>query len=277
MFWKTDEVEQLISDDVPLFDLTEHLLNITGKEGIIEFRTRHRAVVTGIGLIEKLAKQLEVESLYSADPGEWVEPGELVWKGRGSGVIRLWKIAQNLLEYGMGVATYTRKMVESAQKFNPDLEILTTRKVIPFTKKVALQGVMDGGGIPHRVTTTETILVFQNYINLFGGWKRFFSLFAQLKKKGVEKKWVVEADSVEMGIKLIQLGVDVVQLDKLPPSQVAKIVKFAHPAQVKVLAAGGIKLDNVAEYAQTGVDGIVTTAPYFAPSADLKVTIAPVI
>ena len=276
MFYTAREVDQLISDDMPMFDLTEELLEVGGKGGEIEFILRGKGVATGTELVTQIASRLGVERVFSRSNGEEVGAGETIWKGRGVGVLRLWKIAQNLFEYGIGVATYTRQMVERGRSQNPHLEILTTRKVVPFTKKVALEAVMAGGGMPHRVTTTETILVFENYINLFGGWERFFREFPRLKRRGVEKKWVVEAKTLEMGIKLVELGVDVVQLDKLPPREVAQVVEVAHRSGVKVLAAGGINLSNVEEYGATGVDGIVTTAPYFAPPADVKVRIEPI-
>jgi molybdenum transport protein len=275
VFYTTAEIEALIGADVPLFDLTEKLMGLENFEGRIRFTTRKLAVATGTELVNRLGEKLGVSPKKVAPPGRLLSPGELIWEGEGKGVLRLWKVAQNLFEYGMGVATYTRQMVERGHQINPHLEILTTRKVIPYTKKVALEAVIDGGGMPHRVTTTETILVFQNYINLFGGWEKFYREFPLLKKRGVEKKWVVEASTFSDALRLIELEVDVVQLDKLPPDEVAEVVKKAHRRGIKVLAAGGIRLENIADYAQTGVDGIVTTAPYFAPSADVKVEITP--
>lgn len=52
-----------------------------------------------------------------------------------------------------------------------------------------------------------------------------------------------------------------------------EIVELAHKKHIKVLSAGGINKNNVEDYAKTGVDSIVTTAPYFAKEADVKVII----
>ena len=41
------------------------------------------------------------------------------------------------------------------------------------------------------------------------------------------------------------------------------------------LEATIINIDNVEEYAKAGVDSIVTTAPYFAKGADVKVVMEP--
>jgi molybdenum transport protein len=214
-----------------------------------------------------------MEAVFKEIDGKLVKQGDLIFEARGKNVFALWKVAQNIYEYAMSVATYVYEMKRKGQKYNPHLEILTTRKIIPFSKKIALKAVMDGGGFPHRITTGETILVFENYINLYGGWDKFFKNFENLKASSVDKKWVVECKDVEMAKKLVELRVDVVQLDKVSSEIAEEVVKIARPKGVKVLAAGGIKLENVEEYAKTGVDGIVTTAPYFAKGADIKVTI----
>jgi molybdenum transport protein len=116
-------------------------------------------------------------------------------------------------------------------------------------------------------------LVFDNYIKLFGGWDKFFREFPKMKNKSIEKKWVVEADNYDMAKKLIEIEVDVIQLDKVDVETTKKVVAFAHEKNIKVISAGGININNVEEYAKAGIDSIVTTAPYFAKGADVKVVI----
>ncbi len=273
-FYTNEDVDRLINEDMSLFDLTKELLFINSK-GKIEFFSRKEAVVSGCELVELLANRLNLEVVFKEKDSKKVNKNSKIFEAKGENVLILWKIAQNIFEYSLGVATYTRKMVDLAKKHNPHIEILTTRKVIPFTKKIALKSVMDGGGWPHRVTTTETILVFDNYINLYGGWEKFFEDFKGLKNKSVEKKWVVEAKNLEMAEKLIEIGVDVIQLDKVDVDITKKIVENAHRKNIKVLSAGGINIENIEDYAKTGIDGVVTTAPYFAKGGDVKVEISP--
>jgi molybdenum transport protein len=272
MFFTFEEIDRLISEDMPYFDLTQELLQIKNP-GIITFHTRKDAIVSGNELVELLCKKLDMEVVFKEEDGKKIQKGSLILEAKGKNALILWKVAQNIYEYAMSVSTYVNEMLQKARKHNPNLDILTTRKIIPFTKKIALKAVMDGGGYPHRVTTTETILVFDNYVNLYGGWEKFFKDFKNLKHKAVEKKWVVECKDTNMAKKLVEIGVDVIQLDKVTPDIAKEVVNMAKPYGIKVLAAGGIKLENVEEYAKTGVDGIVTTAPYFAKGADIKVTI----
>ena len=272
MYFTYEDIDKLITEDMPLFDLTKELLEIN-TNGKISFFTRKDTVVTANDLIEQLSNRLNLKVTYKEKNKKFIKSGSKLFECEGENVLILWKIAQNIYEYALSVSTYTREMVQKAKEVNPNIEILTTRKIIPFTKKIALNAIMDGGAYPHRVTTTETILVFDNYINLYGGWDKFFRDFEKLKHRAVEKKWVVECESVDKAEKLIEIGVDMIQLDKVDIEATKKIVEMAHKKNIKVLSAGGINKENVVEYAKTGVDGIVTTAPYFAKGADVKVVI----
>ena len=273
MYFTDEEIDKLITEDMPYFDLTKELLNIR-KSGKISFFTRKDAIVTANDLIERLSNRLNLKVVFKEKNKKLIKAGDKLFEAEGENVLILWKIAQNIYEYALSVSTYTYEMVQKAKSINPHIEILTTRKIIPFTKKIALNAIMDGGAFPHRVTTTETILVFDNYINLYGGWDKFFKDFKELKYKAVEKKWVIECESIERAEKLIEIGVDMIQLDKVDVETTKKIVEMAHKANIKVLSAGGINKENVTDYAKTGVDGIVTTAPYFAKGADVKVVIS---
>jgi molybdenum transport protein len=257
---------------MPYFDLTAKLLNIE-RHGKISFYTRKDTIVSGNKLVSLLADELNLKVTFKEKDSKFITAGNKIFEAEGENVLILWKVAQNIYEYALSVSTYTYEMTKKARKYNPYIEILTTRKIIPFTKKIALNAVIDGGGLPHRITTSETILVFDNYIKLFGGWEKFFKEFPKLKNKSIEKKWVVEADNFEMAKKLIEIEVDVIQLDKVDIETTKKVVEFAHKKNIKVISAGGINLENVEEYAKTGVDSIVTTAPYFAKGADVKVII----
>jgi molybdenum transport protein len=274
MYFTNEDIDRLITEDMPLFDLTKELLDIK-TPGKIEFFTRKDGVVSGSDVVELLAKRLNLDVSFKEKDSRFVNAGSKVFEAKGEEVLILWKVAQNIYEYAMSVSTYVYEMKKIAKKHNPNLEILTTRKIIPFTKKIALKAVMDGGGYPHRVTTTETILVFDNYISLYGGWDKFFKEFPKLKHRAIEKKWVVECKDFAMAKKLVEIGVDVIQLDKVSVETTALIVEMAHENNILVLSAGGIKKENIEEYAKTGVDGVVTTAPYFAKGADIKVKITP--
>ena len=272
MYYTYAEIDRLIQEDMSMFDLTKELLDIKNS-GKISFYTRKEALITANNLIEMLCDRLGLKVNFKEKNQKFVQKRSKIFEAEGENVLILWKIAQNIYEYALSVSTYTYEMVKLAKSVNPNIEILTTRKIIPFTKKIALNAIMHAGAYPHRITTTETVLVFENYINLYGGWNKFYKNFENLKYKAIEKKWVVECENIERAKELIEIGVDVIQLDKVDTKTTKKIVELAHKNNIKIISAGGINKENVEEYAKTGVDGIVTTAPYFAKGADVKVVI----
>ncbi len=274
MYYCDDEIDRLICEDMPYFDLTTTLLKINNT-ALINFISRKDTIVSGTYLVKKLANKLNLKVEYSFKDGDFIKSGKSFFtaKGESQNILTLWKVAQNIFEYACGVATYTNDMVKIAKEVNPNIEILTTRKIIPFTKKIAIQAIMDGGAYPHRITTGETILLFENYINLYGGWDKFMNEFKTLKSKSVEKKWVVEAKDIKMAKKFIDIGVDILQLDKVDIDTTKQIVSMAKNNMVKVITAGGVNINNIQEYAKTGTNAIITTSPYYAKSGDIKVLI----
>jgi nicotinate-nucleotide pyrophosphorylase len=93
-----------------------------------------------------------------------------------------------------------------------------------------------------------------------------------------EKRSIVEIGSAEEALTLIEQGCDVLQLEKLSIDEVIQVVTAAKhsTSQTKpvISAAGGVNLENVADYAATGVDVLVTSAPFFAKPRDVQVRFA---
>lgn len=100
---------------------------------------------------------------------------------------------------------------------------------------------------------------------------------AQYRSRLVEKKIVIEAETLEEAQQAVRAGADVIQFDKVEPALLAQWcpdLRRQWPA-LGLLAAGGIRLDNVAQYAATGVDALVTSSLYFGPPSDVGVRVTP--
>ena len=178
------------------------------------------------------------------------------------------------VEYASGIATRTRRIVVAARAVAPDIAVACTRKNFPGAKENSVRAVTAGGACMHRLGLSETLLVFPEHRVFLNkddaGWVR------RLKRHNPERKLVVEVASVEEALDLTAAGVDVIQLEKLSPDQVAAVVTGTadRPAPPVIIAAGGIDETNAAAYAATGCSVLVTSAPYFAPPCDVKVTLA---
>ncbi len=278
MLFIPDEVlDRLITEDVPYLDLTTWVLGCGQVEGEMEYFTRQAAVLCGSEEAVRILEKLHVQVDMALPTGTMLQPGQVFLRaqGRGQDLHLAWKVCQNIFDHCSAIATRTKEMVDRARAVNPHITIVTTRKGFPGTKALSIKAVLAGGAFPHRLGLSETVLVFPQHIRLCGGMASFLAQIPQIKQHICEKKLIVEAQSVAEGLTLCGAGVDGLQFDKLPPAELSQAVprlRQINP-QVALLAAGGVTLDNVAAYAQTGVDALVTTSLYHVKPIDMGVRI----
>jgi molybdenum transport protein len=270
----TDELASLLLEDAPFGDLTTTSLSIGKQPAYIHFAARDPMVVCGIEeavRLFKLAGAVSVTQL--ATSGERSEPGRrlLSASGPADALFLAWKVAQSLMESLSGVTTFTQHLVDQAQ----NTVVACTRKHLPGTKPLMVKAVRAGGAIMHRMGLSESIMVTAEH-RLFLNGKPPHAYLAEIRHKQPEKKCIVEVDSVADALSLIEQGCDVIQLEKLSPKEVARVVTTASASSAQskpvIAAAGGINPDNITDYAATGVDLLITSAPYFAKPRDVQVT-----
>ncbi len=278
IFFQTHEIEAWINEDAPLVDLTSHLLGIDAQPCELTIRTRHRTRLTMMEEVARIFEILGANVGQVIQSGQDVESGTTILQvtGRADALHRGWKVAMNLLEYLCGVATHTAKMVKEVKAVN-DIPLLVTRKHIPGMKKPMTKAILNGGAHPHRLGLSETILVFENHFNVIGGRKYIAEALPAMQSAACEKKISIECDTLEQAMQAAQAGADLIQFDKIPVDELIEWnahLKKSFPL-LKVIIAGGVTIENVQDYAKSGVDGIVLSSVYHAKPADLGVTILP--
>ena len=274
------EIERFLEEDVPYGDLTTHLLGIGTLPGSIVFTTREDTVLC---CCEEAARVLEMcgaTVTFCLPSGTRLAAGVefLAARGEAQALHAGWKVALNLLEYASGIASRTGRIVEKARAVNPSIAVVATRKSFPGTKKVSVKAIVAGGALPHRLGLSESILVFKQHTIFAGGLDGFLETVGALRVRAPENRIIVEAHSPAEALAIARAGVDLVQLDKLAPAELAALVgeiRVIAPG-IKVSAAGGINEANVAEYAGCGVDIIVLSSVYFGKPADIGARMLPV-
>ncbi|MDF7675385.1 ModD protein [Neisseriaceae bacterium ESL0693] len=281
MFYLSDfELDRFLLEDIEYGDLTTRALNIGFQQGQMTFNRRLSGRVSGVAVAQKLLNKLSLEVVVNVRDGMDVVDGATLLTAYGTAeeLHQGWKVVQNILEWCCGVAQYTNEMVIAAQRINAGAKIACTRKSIPGTKSLAIGAIIDGGGIIHRTGTAESILLFANHRSFYAEPDDWSGMIATLKHESPEKKIIVEVNSVAEALKALVAKPDIVQLDKFTPAEVKAISdineKMAYGCLLSV--AGGINQSNVADYAKTGIRLLVTSAPYYARPADIKVAINPV-
>lgn len=283
MRFSNARIDAFIEEDVPYIDLTCEVLGVHNQPGEMEYFTRESCVLAGTDIARRIMRNLGCEVLASSEDGQLVSAGQTFFTVRGAAadLHAAWKVCLNVFDHLSAVATKTRSMVDAVHAVNPECEVLTTRKSMPGAKDLLTCAVMAGGAFPHRLGLSETVLVFEQHLAFFGGFNRFVEEMPRIKARCVEKKLFVEADA-QRALALARAssdehGVDGIQLDKVPVSELAELVRRIREIdpRITIIAAGGINPQNAGAYAACGVDGLATTAPFTAKPVDMSVRMRP--
>lgn len=283
MRFSNARIDAFIEEDVPYIDLTCEVLGVHNQPGEMEYFTRESCVLAGTDIARRIMRNLGCEVLASSEDGQLVSAGQTFFTVRGAAadLHAAWKVCLNVFDHLSAVATKTRSMVDAVHAVNPECEVLITRKSMPGAKDLLTCAVMAGGAFPHRLGLSETVLVFEQHLAFFGGFNRFVEEMPRIKARCVEKKLFVEADA-QRALALARAssdghGVDGIQLDKVPVSELAELVRRIREIdpRITIIAAGGINPQNAGAYAACGVDGLATTAPFTAKPVDMSVRMRP--
>ncbi|AHM57214.1 putative pyrophosphorylase ModD [Peptoclostridium acidaminophilum DSM 3953] len=273
MYISDETIEKFIKEDIPYLDLTSCILNIAEQKGKIRFVCREEAVICGTEEVIRIFKKFDVTPVNFVQSGTKVGSNTVIIEGEGDSekLHMVWKVSMNILEYACGIATRTWRLIEKARVMNPNIQVVTTRKGFPGTKELSIKAVVCGGGFPHRLGLSESVLIFPQHIAFLGGVENLLKAMDSIKAKACENKVIVEVERVEEAIKVCEAGADGVQVDKMKSEELheaVKILRNINPNLV-ILAAGGINISNVEDYAKTGVNAIVTSAVYFGKPVDI--------
>ena len=176
------------------------------------------------------------------------------------------------------MATYTRLLVEKAKKANPGIIVAVARKALPGLRHLYYRCVLCGGASMHRMGISDTVLIFPNHTRLIGDPYRVLERLDEARGVIGERSITIEASSLEEALVYAKSGiVDEIQLDHVDPHKLPSIVaqiKSINP-KVRIAIGGGINYSNIEAYAKSGVDVIVTSAPFWAKPVDLTTRIEP--
>ena len=261
-------VARALAEDLePSGDLTSSLLPTDATE-TARFVARAEGVVAGrLCALETFAAidpSLHVEWLL-ADGAE-VVPGDEVAlvSGRFASILTAERTALNFLCHLSGIASLTNRYVRAAAGGG---RIWDTRKTTPGLRAIEKAAVRAGGGRNHRGNLSEWILLKDNHLAGLGITEAIATARDRWPGRTVE----CEADTVEQFEEAMTAGADLILLDNMSVDQVVTCVEKRGDARRPLLeVSGGVNLDTVAAYAQTGVDLIAVGAlTHSAPVLDI--------
>jgi nicotinate-nucleotide pyrophosphorylase (carboxylating) len=184
------------------------------------------------------------------------------------------RVILNLLQRLSGVATLTRRFVDAVA--GTKARILDTRKTAPGLRTLDKYAVRCGGGQNHRLDLSDGVLIKNNHIALAGSLKATLER-AHRNRRGTQPIEVEVRNLAELE-EALSYGAEAILLDNMSPEDVGEAVARCRKAdrRIPLECSGGIHLENVRAYAETGVDFIsVGALTHSAAAVDMSLRIVP--
>ena len=201
-----------------------------------------------------------------------MQPGEIAFEVDASvyTILQCERLVLNCMQRMSGIATLTSTYSKKIQGYKTN--ILDTRKTTPNFRLLEKEAVRIGGGFNHRMGLYDMIMLKDNHIDYCGGLEKAIELayhYVQHEKPGL--KIEVETRNLDEVKRVVKIGkVDRIMLDNFSPSQLKEALLIID-GKIETEASGGINLDNIIEYATTGVDFVsVGALIHQARSLDLS-------
>jgi len=252
-------IKAAIEEDIGEGDHTSLACIPPSKTSKAELIAKENGIIAGIELSKKIFTQIDsdLEVEFHFKNGDQVKKGDRVLEvqGKAQSILRAERLVLNFMQRMSGIATLTGKFVKAVEGY--PAKILDTRKTTPFFRQFEKMAVKIGGGENHRFGLWDMIMIKDNHIAYAGGIRQSISAANDyLKKNKLELRIEIETASINDVEEVMAIGgVNRIMLDNFTIPQLKKAVKLIDH-RFETEASGGITLDNVRDYATTGVDYI---------------------
>jgi nicotinate-nucleotide pyrophosphorylase (carboxylating) len=228
-------------------------------EGKAVLKIKEAGVLAGIAVAEAIFRHQEPACRFIAfkKDGDSMQPGETAFEvtARVHTILQCERLVLNCMQRMSGIATLTSAYAEKLKGFNTRL--LDTRKTTPNFRLLEKEAVRIGGGMNHRFALYDMIMLKDNHIDYCGGIEPALQKawnYVQQVKPGL--KIEVETRTLDEVKQVLATGkADRIMLDNFSPAALRQAVELINGA-AETEASGGMNLQNLEEYAATGVDYI---------------------
>ena len=244
------QIERWLQEDLGHHDVTNQVPGTTSGRLV----AKEDGVTAGLDAARAVFEYLDVSIEASQDDGTRIGAGETVLEIEGPAreVLRGERVAVNIAGHASGIATRTREAVDAARTVTDDVAIAGTRKTTPGLRGIEKRAVVAGGGDTHRLDLSHMVMVKDNHIAEMG----MNDAVSHFKERvSFATKIEVEVERPDDGKRAAEAGADIVLFDNLSPEETARGVDLL-PDGTLAEASGGITVDEVPAYADTGVDVI---------------------
>ncbi len=267
-------ITQALQEDVQDGDHTSLATIPADAKGKARLFVKEEGIIAGIRIAEKVFKQVdpETEFIQFIKDGAEIKVGDIAFEVRGKSISILTaeRLALNFMQRMSGIATTTNVYVKRLK--GTKTIVLDTRKTTPNLRLLEKEAVVLGGGENHRMGLYDMIMIKDNHVDFAGGIKQAIQAtqnYLQSKSKNLNIELEVRnfqelEEAINVG------GINRIMLDNFTPNNLKKAIEMID-GRFETEASGGITLDSIRSYADTGVDYIsVGALTHHIKSLDLS-------
>jgi nicotinate-nucleotide pyrophosphorylase (carboxylating) len=227
--------------------------------GKAQLLVKESGVLAGVEVAKRIYELVDpsLRLTFNKKDGDHIQVGDIVFEVIGSSrnILSTERLVLNCMQRMSGIATQTAQVLNVIEGCST--RILDTRKTTPGMRFLEKWAVKIGGGENHRFGLYDMIMLKDNHIDYAGGIKMAIEKTqAYLKQTGKKLKIEIEVRSMsELDEVLENGGVDRIMLDNFTP-EMLKGALAKIPSTYETEASGGITLENIRPYAETGVQFI---------------------
>jgi len=262
-----DCVKRALAEDIGAGDVTSAACVPAERKARGTFLAREQQIVAGTELLALVyAERDGVDDLRLLKlSGACAASGEAIAtvSGRARTLLECERVALNFLQRLGGIATLARRYADAVA--GTGCKVLDTRKTTPGLRRLEKMAAAAGGVINHRMGLYDAILIKNNHIFAAGGGRQALE---NARKAGlpveIEVRTRAELEDA------IASGAMHLLLDNLTPEEAREQIRWI-AGRAKVELSGGITLENVRAYAETGADFVSSGAiTHSAPAVDIS-------
>jgi nicotinate-nucleotide pyrophosphorylase len=222
-------------------------------------KIKQDGVLAGVEIAEKIFHSLEPAAIFQLQKkdGETMQAGDTAFivEATVHTILASERLVLNCMQRMSGIATLTHQYVHAIRGYSS--KILDTRKTTPGFRLLEKEAVRIGGGLNHRFGLFDMIMLKDNHVDYCGGIRKALDkahAYVQKYKPGL--KIEVEARTLEDVREVLASGkANRIMLDNFSPELLAEALKMIQK-KIETEASGSINMDNIRDYAATGVDYI---------------------
>lgn len=267
-------IQEALSEDIGNGDhssIASVPLTITGEMKLL---AKDNGILAGIDVVRMVIREVDPTITMETfmQDGDEIKKGDLIFvlRGPARSMLTAERTLLNFMQRMSGIATQARQYADAVK--GTHAIILDTRKTTPNMRAFEKYAVKVGGAENHRFGLFDMVMLKDNHIDFAGGIEKAIdATHNYLKNNNLPLKIEIETRSIDEVKRVLDHGgVNRIMLDNFTPAQIKEAVKLID-GRYETEASGGITMETLREYAETGVDYIsVGALTHHIKSLDLS-------